>query len=112
VENGRYCASSCPLIFAGGVERRAGDKASIGVHQISAVAAPAGTSIADGMDSAQRVSAECQKYLRDMGVDLQVWLHAMETPKNELFYFRPDELLSLKLTTQQGGKPAAGRVGS
>ena len=26
VEAGKYCASSCPLVFAGGVERRAGDK--------------------------------------------------------------------------------------
>jgi hypothetical protein len=32
VEAGKYCASSCPLVFAGGVERRAGDRATIGVH--------------------------------------------------------------------------------
>src|SRR6202051_2722464 len=27
VESGKYCVSSCPLVFAGGVERRAGDRA-------------------------------------------------------------------------------------
>ena len=37
VEAGKYCASSCPLVFAGGVERRAGDKAAIGVHQVAAI---------------------------------------------------------------------------
>ena len=37
VENGRYCASSCPLVFAGGAERRAGPKAAIGVHQVFAL---------------------------------------------------------------------------
>jgi hypothetical protein len=103
VEGGKYCASSCPLIFAGGVERRAGEKAAIGVHQV--FAAPGSivpASNASGMDQAQRISAQCQKYLRDMGVDLGVWVHAMETPKDELFYFRPDELLSLKLATQSG----------
>jgi hypothetical protein len=103
VESGKYCASSCPLIFAGGVERRAGEKAAIGVHQV--FAAPGSivpASNASGMDQAQRISAQCQKYLRDMGVDLGVWVHAMETPKDELFYFRPDELLSLKLATQSG----------
>jgi hypothetical protein len=39
VESGRYCASSCPLIFADGVERRAGQSAAIGVHQVTALAA-------------------------------------------------------------------------
>src|SRR6266849_9226259 len=37
VEAGKYCASSCPLMFAGGIERRAGDRATIGVHQIAAI---------------------------------------------------------------------------
>ena len=114
VEGGRYCASSCPLVFAGGVERRAGDKAAIGVHQVFAASAPAGARVGDGMDSAQRVSAECQRYLRDMGIDLAVWVHAMETPKDELFYFKPDELLALKLATQSGSKtaPATARANS
>jgi hypothetical protein len=99
VPDARYCASSCPLMFAGGVERIAGPKAAIGVHQVSALTAAPNANMADGMSSAQRVSAEVQRYLRDMGVDGQVWVHAMETPANELFYFKPDELLSLKLAT-------------
>src|SRR3979411_3512902 len=33
VEAGKYCASSCPLMFAGGVERRAGDTAALGGPQ-------------------------------------------------------------------------------
>ena len=102
VEAGHYCASSCPLVFAGGVERRVGEKAAIGVHQIFASGRTASLLPADGMESAQRVSAKCQKYLREMGVDLQVWLHAMETPKDQLYYFKRDELLTLKLATQYG----------
>jgi hypothetical protein len=100
---GRYCASSCPLVFAGGIERRAGDKAAIGVHQVSALSAiPAGAE----MQHAQRISAECQRYLADMGVDLQVWVHAMETPADELFTFRHDELLALRLITAPAAEPA------
>jgi hypothetical protein len=34
-----------------------------------------------------------------MGVDLQVWVHAMETPHDRLFVFKPDELKSLALVT-------------
>lgn len=98
VESGKYCASSCPLVFVGGVERRAGDKAAIGVHQVFAMAADV-SAVKDGMNEAQRVSARCQRYLGDMGVSLQMWVHAMETPKEKLFVFRPDELKSLNIVT-------------
>jgi hypothetical protein len=111
VEDGRYCASSCPLVFAGGIERRAGEKSAIGVHQVTAVG-PDGATPANGMDSVQRISAECQRYLRDMGIDSMVWIHAMETPKDELFYFKPAELLSLKLVTPRGAAPATASAGS
>jgi hypothetical protein len=105
VEAGRYCVSSCPLVFAGGVERRAGAKAIIGVHQVSALARAGAPGT--GMSDAQRISAVCQNYLHDMGVDLQVWTHAMETPKEKLYSFKRDELLVLKLATEAGGKAVA-----
>jgi hypothetical protein len=98
VEAGRYCASSCPLVFAGGVERRAGDKAAIGVHQVAAISS-ASAAPRDEMDVAQRISARCQRYLGDMGISLQVWVHAMETPHDKLFVFKPDELKSLNIVT-------------
>jgi len=104
VENGGYCASSCPLVFAGGAERRAGDKAVVGVHQAFSPGDP-GFDGARGMAEAQRISAECQKYLAEMGVDLRLWVHAMETPKDELYFLKPDEMLSLKLATQRGTEP-------
>jgi hypothetical protein len=99
VEAGKYCASSCPLMFAGGVERRAGDKAVIGVHQVAAIATAANSPARDEMGMAQKISALCQRYLGDMGINLQVWVHAMETPHDKLFVFKPDEMKSLNLTT-------------
>ncbi|WP_375414193.1 hypothetical protein [uncultured Bradyrhizobium sp.] len=105
VEAGKYCASSCPLLFAGGVERRAGDKAAIGVHQVAAIGS-AGAAPRDEMDVAQRISARCQRYLGDMGINLQVWVHAMETPHDRLFIFKPDELQALNIVTT-GASPAA-----
>jgi hypothetical protein len=107
VEAGKYCASSCPLVFAGGVERRAGDKAAIGVHQVAATGS-AGAVPRDEMDVAQRISARCQRYLGDMGLNLQVWVHAMETPNDKLFVFKPDELKSLNIVTAVA--PVAGPV--
>jgi hypothetical protein len=41
-----------------------------------------------------------------MGVDLQVWTHAMETPSAKLYAFKKDELLTLKLATEAGAKSA------
>ena len=99
VETGKYCASSCPLLFAGGVERRAGDKAVIGVHQVAALRSVVSSSPRDEMSVAQNISARCQRYLGDMGVSLQVWVHAMETPHDKLFVFKPDELKSLNMVT-------------
>jgi hypothetical protein len=99
VEAGKYCASSCPLVFGGGVERRAGAKAAIGVHQVFTMAQAAAPTPRDQMSDAQRISARCQRYLAEMGIDLQVWVHAMETPKDRLFVFTPEELRSFKLVT-------------
>ena len=99
VEAGKYCASSCPLVFAGGVERRAGDKATLGVHQVAAIKSAANGPARDEMSVAQNISARCQRYLADMGVSLQVWVHAMETPHDRLFVFTPDELKSLNMVT-------------
>ena len=101
VDKGRYCASACPLIFAGGVERRAEASAAIGVHQVAALGGD-GLSGAAGLQNGQQISAQCQQYLHDMGVDLEVWVYAMETPNDGLYYFRPDELLTLKLATAAG----------
>jgi len=106
VEAGKYCASSCPLVFAGGVERRAGDKAAIGVHQVAAIGPANGAAPRDEMDVAQRISARCQRYLGEMGINLQAWVHAMETPHDKLFVFKPDELKSLNIVTT-GATPVA-----
>ena len=107
VEARKYCASSCPLVFAGGVERRAGEKATIGVHQVAAVPTAAVNRLRDDMSVAQTISARCQHYLSEMGVSLQVWVHAIETPHNRLFVFKPDELKALNLVTTTAVPAAA-----
>jgi hypothetical protein len=109
VEAGKYCASSCPLVFAGGLERRAGDKAAIGVHQVAMIST-ANAQPRDEMSAAQNISARCQRYLGDMGINLQVWVHAMETPHDKLFVFQPDELKSLNLVTATPVAPVGAPV--
>jgi hypothetical protein len=110
VEAGKYCASSCPLVFAGGIERRAGDKAAIGVHQVAALGSASAGQPRNEMSVAQNISARCQRYLGDMGVNLQAWVHAMETPHDRLFIFKPDELKSLNIVTATAAAAAAAPI--
>ena len=98
VEKDKICVSSCPLVFVGGAKRSAGANAIIGVHQVFAPDT-ADAARHDTMSEAQRVSARCQRYLGDMGVDLKMWVHAMETPKDRLFIFSATELRELNIVT-------------
>lgn len=93
-----YCASSCPLVFAGGVTRAAGDPAWLGVHQVFTLEGTAGT-VQDGMEGAQYVSSQAQQLLDDMGVDPRAWIHAMATPPDRLYVFSSEELASYQWTT-------------
>jgi len=105
VASGGLCASSCPLVFAGGVERVASSAAAIGVHQIYAVPLPEGTGLATltgstAMADAQKITALITRHLIDLGVDSALWLHALETPPNDLYFLAPEEMVGLKLATR------------
>lgn len=105
VAAGSLCASSCPIIFASGAERLASPEAAIGVHQIYAAALSgdpqnalrvAGTAMSD----AQSTTAEIISHLTKTGVDPALWLHALETPPDRLYYFNPEEMTRLRLVTK------------
>jgi hypothetical protein len=103
VAPGALCASSCPLLLAGGKARLASAKSAIGVHQIYA-ALPAGTApgqqaFGNAMSAAQQTTATISRYLEQMGVDAALWLHALDTPPGKLYYLTPNELVALKLVT-------------
>lgn len=108
VAAGAMCASSCPLVFAGGKERLATAASVIAVHQIYA-AAPSDVSMAsrleaagNAMSEAQSMTAQISRYMIAMGVDPEVWLRALETPPDRLSYFSGDDLARLKLATRVG----------
>lgn len=102
VPAGGYCASSCPLIFAAGIKREMNVRANIGLHQIYVPANdPTATrNPAQAMSDAQAITARITKHLADMGVDVSIWVHALETPPQRLYYFTTDEAKSYKLATR------------
>lgn len=108
VADGALCASSCPLILAGGETRTAGTKAAIGVHQFYAAggepAAPA-----QAMSDAQMTTARINRHLAEMGVDPALWLHALDTPPRALYYLSAEELARYRLVTGDAPEAAAPR---
>ncbi len=95
-----YCASSCPLLLAGGLYRRAGPRAYIGVHQVFALPSAVGT-LQRGMADAQAISALCQRLLVNMGVDAKAWIFAMSTPPQDLYLFTPEQLREFRLANHR-----------
>lgn len=103
VKKGALCASSCPLAFAGGIQRVAETGATLGVHQVFAPGNDE-RDPASAVASAQTTTARIQRYLEAMNVDPALWTLAMETPPNRLHYLTPDEMRTLRLT---GGSAVA-----
>ncbi|KIP97655.1 periplasmic protein [Agrobacterium tumefaciens] len=92
------CASSCPIVFAGGVTRSAEKDAVVGVHQVfnAGIDRP---SPEQAMSSAQTTTALVARHLDEMGIGAGLWFHALETPPNQLYYLTPAEMLEYRLTT-------------
>ena len=93
------CASSCPLVFAGGISREAEADAVVGVHQVFNAGAGR-PSPEQAMSAAQATTARIARHLDKMGVDAGLWIKALETPPDRLHYLPAAEMAQLKLTTE------------
>lgn len=60
------------------------------------------------MADAQATTARISRHLAEMGVDPALWLHALDTPPQALYYLSPKELEDYKLVTSpvQKANPA------
>ena len=102
VADGALCASSCPLLLAGGVTRSAGETAAVGLHQFYAGSEMVATDPAQAMSDAQATAARISRYLAEMGVDPALWLHALDTPPQALYYLSREEMAKYRLITGDG----------
>jgi hypothetical protein len=98
VADGALCASSCPLVLAGGVVREVGPKAAVGLHQFYAMSDTV-TGPAQAMSDAQATAARISRYLAEMDVDPALWLHALDTPPQALYYLSREEMVQYRLVT-------------
>lgn len=93
------CASSCPLIFAGGVAREAEKDAVVGVHQVFN-GGQNRPSPEEAMSGAQSTTARIARHLEEMGIGAGLWVNALETPPDRLYYLTSEEMAEFKLTTK------------
>ena len=98
VPSGAICASSCPIVLAGGAVREVARDANVGVHQIFTQGGPV-IGADRAMASAQETTARIARHLDAMGIEPALWFHALETPKDELYYLTPDEMMDYALAT-------------
>lgn len=106
VEEGALCASSCPLVLAGGTARTVHEKAAIGLHQFYA-GGEARIEAAQAMSDAQATTARISRHLIAMEVDPALWLHALDTPPRALYYLSAEEMSRYGLVSE--GQQLAGR---
>lgn len=99
VASGALCASSCPIVMAGGTSREAEKGAVIGVHQIFNGSTEK-LSPEQAMSEAQRTTADVSRHLEEMGIKSGLWLHALETPPDRLYYLTPEEIKAFALVTE------------
>jgi len=98
VADGALCASSCPLLLAGGERRSVSERAGVGVHQFYAVGEQR-VGPEQAMADTQATTARITRLLTELGVDPALWLHALDTPPRELYYLSPEEMKKYRLVT-------------
>lgn len=98
VPDGAICASSCPLVLAGGVSRTVGHNATVAVHQFYA---GRGTRLApdQAMADAQSTAARIARHLNGLGVDSALWLHALDTPPQSLYRLSLEQMSLYRMVT-------------
>lgn len=94
--------------MAGGVIREAEQGAVIGVHQIFN-GSKEKLSAEQAMSEAQRTTADVSRHLEQMGIKSGVWLHALETPPDRLYYLTAEEMKDFALVTDGVGAVAKAR---
>ncbi|MBX3531161.1 MAG: hypothetical protein KF849_11175 [Rhizobiaceae bacterium] len=107
VEDGALCASSCPLMLAGGATRIVDEKGAVGLHQFYASNNP-DTPPAQAMADAQVTTARISRLLIELGVDPALWLHALDTPPRALYYLSAEEMAKYRLVTKSDQVAAGG----
>ena len=100
---GAVCASACPLILAGGLERVAGAAARIGVHQITSIlkepTGALGLTVTRKIYEDRNADTLVAAYLGLMGIRDPVMELLRKTPAGGLRWLSQDEIFQSRIAT-------------
>ena len=92
------CASACPLILFGGIERTVSRSSWVGMHQ-AAFLENSFLSSAEAARQVQAIQGDVLEHTAKMGVDPRVQTHALRTPPEEVYYLLPEEIEEYSVAT-------------
>jgi hypothetical protein len=93
------CLSACPYIMAGGVDRYISEYSLLGVHRhyySDNLYIP----IYFAVEDIQKSQAATFKYLKEMGILIDVMEHILSTPSDEIYILNTKELIEYKFVTK------------
>ncbi|WP_430465754.1 hypothetical protein [Tabrizicola sp.] len=95
---GMLCLSSCPYMFAGGIDRIVSRTSAVGLHQ-HYYDAPKFLPVFWAVQSIQFGQGETLEYLIEMGINPSILLYSLKTPPEEIYLMVENELADTLLAT-------------
>src|SRR5664280_2867737 len=105
------CSSACVFLLASGIDRRLESKSRVGLHRPTFsqyILAEMETS--DVRRTYDQLTAGCQKYLKDMGMDDKLFADMLRVPSQEIRFVDADYCESVGLTGTDPGYDEMGRA--
>ncbi len=96
------CYSACPFVYAGGVRRGLAADSLLGVHR-----AENRLPVPDESAFERRVQDDATTYLREMGVDPELYRLMTQVPPGAIRLLRPGEATQLALVNSPAAAPPA-----
>jgi hypothetical protein len=105
--NSGACASACAIAFLGGVSRKVPAGTKYGVHRFRYVTDPTTARAASvQVEQAQIASAILLQYLREMGVDPELYTASALTSSSSISFLSPEHLKKWHVVTEESTRTA------
>ncbi|MBU2983142.1 hypothetical protein KO498_15135 [Lentibacter algarum] len=99
VLKGGVCASSCPYVLAGGLDRAVSRQGIVGLHQ-HYYDQPGYMPVMFAVESIQTGQGETMEYLVEMGVDPSIMVYSLKTPPEQIYALVEEELIETRIATK------------
>jgi hypothetical protein len=111
VVRGGTCSSACVFLLASGIDRRLESDSRVGLHRPTfPQEILADMETGDVRRTYDKLTADCQKYLKDMGMDDKLFADMLRVPSQEIRFVDANYCDSVGLTGTDPGYDEMGRA--